>query len=138
MREFVYLSDAKLRQFVPEPRRFGRQGAIKVATPLGGVDLEPSQDPERSRLQHLQQVMRRIDLEAEWFTEPDLRPGRWIQFEAPLNLVPLNGPFRNMTLSTDRGSRHSRSCIQVESAPVRTAQCSSPAALNSPYTTSGT
>ncbi|GAA5701058.1 MULTISPECIES: SAVMC3_10250 family protein [Streptomyces] len=101
MREFVYLSDAKLRQFVPEPRRFGRQGTIRVATPIGGVDLEPSKDPERSRLRHLQQVMRRIDLEAEWFTEPGLRPGRWIQFEAPLNLVPLNGPFRSMVLFID-------------------------------------
>ncbi|MFF7838820.1 SAVMC3_10250 family protein [Streptomyces ossamyceticus] len=101
MRELVYLSDAKLRQFLPEPRRFGRRGTLRIATPFGGFDLEPSPDPEQSRLRHLQQVMRRIDVEAEWFMQPDVRTGQWVQFEAPLNLVPMNGSFTGMALFID-------------------------------------
>ncbi|MFF3642058.1 SAVMC3_10250 family protein [Streptomyces sp. NPDC002564] len=102
MREFLYLSDGKLRQFLPEPRRFSRTGAIRLNTPVGGVDVEaPAADGERARLQHLQQVDKHLDKQALWFTQPNLRPGQWVWFEAPLRCVTLRGEYQHMVLFAD-------------------------------------
>lgn len=101
MREFVYLSDTKLRQFISEPRRFSPRATVKFITPFGGVDLEPGPDPVRSRLQHLKQVIRQVERTARWFTEPGLFAGEWVQFEAPLNHLVLDGGFRDMLLFVD-------------------------------------
>ncbi|WP_406447008.1 SAVMC3_10250 family protein [Streptomyces sp. NBC_01613] len=92
MRELVYLSDSKLRQFVPEGRR-GRIGrrlsALRVTTPVGGLELESADDPdtERQKQRHLSSVVRHIEEQALWFQDRASRSGRWVYFEAPLNIL---------------------------------------------------
>ncbi|KDQ65685.1 hypothetical protein DT87_31080 [Streptomyces sp. NTK 937] len=55
-REFVYLSDAKLRQF-SMPRRLALPSALRVNTPVGGVDVDgPAADSERDRLKQLEKL----------------------------------------------------------------------------------
>lgn len=77
VREIVYLSESKLRQFVPEPRRVLRTRALRVTTPLGGIDMDPpAPDVEQAQLRHLRDVCREIDLVAGWYASPDLRPGQ--------------------------------------------------------------
>ncbi|MGW6912088.1 SAVMC3_10250 family protein [Streptomyces sp. NPDC054940] len=102
MREYVYLSDSKLRQFLPEPRRFTRPGAVRLNSSVIGVEVDaPAPDPERDRLRLLRQVDRHIGERARWFAEPDLRPGQWVWFEAPLHCVTLRGAYQNLVLFTD-------------------------------------
>ncbi|MEW2162513.1 SAVMC3_10250 family protein [Streptomyces sp. NPDC007084] len=97
----IYLSDGKLRQFLPS-RRVPRTGALKLATPFGGIDIDaPVADGEQDRLRRLDQVDRHLNRTARWYAEPDLRPGQWVQFEAPLRCVTLNGAYRNLVLFSD-------------------------------------
>lgn len=71
MRETVYLSQSKLRQFLPEPRKIARTGALQVTTPFGGVNLDaPAPDDDRGRLRHLQRVLKHLDRIADWFDGP--------------------------------------------------------------------
>ncbi|MFB7087255.1 SAVMC3_10250 family protein [Streptomyces sp. NPDC056296] len=105
MREFLYLSDGKLRQFLPEPRRFRRPSAIRLNTPVGGVDVETqAATDDRARLMHLRQVDKHLDKRALWFTEPDLCQGQWVWFEAPLRCVTLRGEYQHMVLFVDPAS----------------------------------
>ncbi|MFG2292806.1 SAVMC3_10250 family protein [Streptomyces sp. NPDC048603] len=102
MRELIYLSDGKLHQFVPAARRTPRTGALRLTTPVGGIDVDaPAADAERQRLRRLDQVDRHLQESARWFAEPDLRPGQWVQFEAPLHCVTLGGTYRNLVLFAD-------------------------------------
>ncbi|WP_328468987.1 SAVMC3_10250 family protein [Streptomyces sp. NBC_00448] len=105
--ELVYLSDAKLRQFVPLARRrfSGRlKMALKVSTPLVGVDVSPAAtNDERERLDHLRRVTEQIESHARWFTDAEHRPGQWIWFEAPLNDMLLDDPFSHMVVFLDPG-----------------------------------
>ncbi|WP_328771115.1 SAVMC3_10250 family protein [Streptomyces sp. NBC_00286] len=104
LREVIYLSDGKLRQFLTSPRRVPRASALRLNTPLGGVDLDAATaDDARSRLRHLQEVDNYLATLARWFAEPDLRPGQWVQFEAPLRCVTLRGQYRHLTLFADPG-----------------------------------
>ncbi|MQS05516.1 hypothetical protein FNX44_027540 [Streptomyces sp. OF1] len=103
MREIVYLSERKLRQFVPPPRRLPRPGALRLTTPFGGLDMDtPHPDGERNRLRHLADVHKHIETIAEWYTDPDLRPGQWVQFETPLRCVTLTDAHRDLVLFVDR------------------------------------
>ncbi|MFF3653207.1 SAVMC3_10250 family protein [Streptomyces sp. NPDC002181] len=102
MRELIYLSDGKLRQFVAPAGRVPRAGALRLTTPVGGIDVDaPAADDERNRLRRLDRVDRHLLESARWFTEPGLRPGQWVQFEAPLLCVTLSGPHRNLVLFVD-------------------------------------
>lgn len=106
LREIVYLSESKLRQFVPEPRRLPRTGALRVTTPLGGIDMDaPAADLERGQLRHLHDVCKHVALVADWYAEPDLRPGQWVQFEAPLRCVTLSGAHQDLVLFVDSAGR---------------------------------
>lgn len=92
MRELVYLSDKKLRHFVPEgrPRRFWQAlTALRINTPVGGLDLESADTPDQERQQqdHLASVVRHIEEQALWFQDLPNRAGRWVYFEAPLNIL---------------------------------------------------
>ncbi|MEU0434483.1 SAVMC3_10250 family protein [Streptomyces sp. NPDC006290] len=99
MREIVYLSDSKLRQFVPEPRRAPRLGALRLTTPLGGIDMDtPTADSEQGQLRHLREVNKHVALLADWYTEPRLRPGQWVQFEAPLRCVTFSDTHQDLVL----------------------------------------
>ncbi|WP_405653695.1 SAVMC3_10250 family protein [Streptomyces sp. RK9] len=102
MRELVYLSDRKLRQFMPErPRRLVR-GGWQVTTPVGGVGLDPEvPDVERERGERLRRIVRHVSATAGWFAEPGLRAGSWVQFEAPLNFRALRGAAPGMVLFVD-------------------------------------
>ncbi|MFC9229171.1 SAVMC3_10250 family protein [Streptomyces decoyicus] len=102
MREFVFVSDGKLRQFLPKPSRFTMPGAIRLKTPVGGLELERGpQESERGRLKHLEKVDKHLNHQAEWFADPALRPGGWVRFEAPLRCVTLRGEYQHMVLFAD-------------------------------------
>ncbi|MFC5957749.1 SAVMC3_10250 family protein [Streptomyces pratens] len=102
MREIVYLSESKLRQFVPEPRRVPRTSALRVTTPFGGIDMDaPVTDGEQSQLRHLREVHKHLELVADWYTEPELRPGQWVQFEVSLRCVTLSGAHQDLVLFVD-------------------------------------
>jgi hypothetical protein len=96
MQELLYLSDAKLRQFVPEGRRRTRIGRrltgfrLEATTPVGGGGLEVglaqgAGDPQGA--DRLTAVVEQIEEHALWYGDPEARAGRWVYFEAPLNTV---------------------------------------------------
>ncbi|MFJ4862691.1 MULTISPECIES: SAVMC3_10250 family protein [unclassified Streptomyces] len=102
MREFIYVSDNKLRQFAAPPRRLRRTAALRLSTPLGGIELDaPVADAEQARQRHLNQVSEHLEESSRWFAEPDLRPGHWVWFEAPLRQICLTGRFRQLVLFAD-------------------------------------
>ncbi|MFJ6845660.1 SAVMC3_10250 family protein [Streptomyces griseoluteus] len=102
LREFIYLSDAKLRQFIPPARRLRRPGALRLTTPVGGIDLDaPAGDADSARGRQLDQVVGHLAETARWFGEPDLRPGGWVWFEAPLLYFTLRDADRDLVLFTD-------------------------------------
>jgi hypothetical protein len=90
------LSDAKLRQFVPEGRRRTRIGRrltnfrLDASTPAGGggveVGLADGSD-EPSRGDRLTDVIKHVEEHALWYEDPEARAGRWVYFEAPFNTV---------------------------------------------------
>lgn len=121
MRELFYLSDAKLRQFVPERRRTRmgqRLSAIRLTTPAGGVELEATgdADPERQRQQHLSAVIRYIEERAFWFQDPDAGAGNWVYFEAPLLAFIVRGSRaqRGTVLFVDPPHQYVRAYDQPE------------------------
>ncbi|MFE2539005.1 SAVMC3_10250 family protein [Actinacidiphila glaucinigra] len=103
MRELVYLSDGKLRQFLPERRRRVPRAKWQLSTPVGGMGWEPELlDAVHARNERLHQVVQHVSASARWFAEPDLQPGSWVWFEAPLNYQALRGPWAvGMVLFTD-------------------------------------
>ncbi|GLX47754.1 hypothetical protein Shyhy01_07040 [Streptomyces hygroscopicus subsp. hygroscopicus] len=95
MQELVYLSDAKLRQFVPEGRRWTRIGQrltalrLKTPTPVGEVSVEADlaqSGAEPGNAQRLTTVVGHVEQHALWYQDPSVRAGRWVYFEAPLNV----------------------------------------------------
>ncbi|MEU5980373.1 SAVMC3_10250 family protein [Streptomyces sp. NPDC047315] len=105
MRDVIYLSVGKLQQFLPEPRRGPRAGAVRLSTPFGvGVDVDAqASDGEQGRMRHLQQVQKHLEGSALWYEQPDLRPGLWVQFEAPMRCVTLRGAHQSLLLFVDSG-----------------------------------
>ncbi|NUT52421.1 MAG: hypothetical protein HOV94_34785 [Saccharothrix sp.] len=92
MRELIYLSTAKLRQFLPAgaTRRLPRVSEVEAQIPLnlGGVRFSfPAE--AAAGLSHLNDVVRYLveqsDQQLRWYTEAGLEPGRWVQFEARMN-----------------------------------------------------
>ena len=92
MQELVYLSDSKLRQFIPERRR-GRIGqrltAFRLTTPVGGLEFEAAGEASagRQKHEHLASVVRHIEEQASWFQDPGVRAGKWVYFEAPCTIL---------------------------------------------------
>lgn len=94
MRELVYLSEAKLAQFLPGPRRF--PFSLKaVNTPVGGAEVERNLVPGNA--ERLHQVEEHIARQARWYTEDGLRPGQWVQFEAPMDHRVLSDPGADLS-----------------------------------------
>ncbi|MFF8932425.1 SAVMC3_10250 family protein [Streptomyces longwoodensis] len=95
MQELVYLSDAKLRQFVPEGRPRAwlsrlRRGRFDAPTPLGqaGIEVELAEPQQEQRTQgHLAEVMKHLDERSLWYQAPEAHAGRWVYFEAPFNTL---------------------------------------------------
>ncbi|MFI9742106.1 SAVMC3_10250 family protein [Streptomyces sp. NPDC052494] len=112
MRDVIYLSVGKLRQFLPEPRRAPRAGALRVSTPFGiGVDVDAqADDGEQGRMRHLRQVQQHLEETALWYEDPGLRPGLWAQFEAPIRCVTLRGTYQDLVLFVDSGPASGSGC----------------------------
>lgn len=77
MRELVYLSDAKLRQFRPERGRRFRVREIGLSG-VGQIGVEPPVDG------HFDEVVDHLSGIARWYTEDGLEVGDWVQFETAL------------------------------------------------------
>ncbi|MGI3226605.1 SAVMC3_10250 family protein [Streptomyces sp. GTA36] len=90
----MYLSDSKLRQFLPEGRWRSRLGRrlnmlrLDVDTPVGGGGIEVALGGEQTvpegNAQHLAAVIKYVEERALWFQDPAARSGHWVYFEAPL------------------------------------------------------
>jgi hypothetical protein len=77
MRELVYLSGAKLRQFPPERGARFRIREIGL-TGVGHIGVEPPVDGRFDEVvDHLAGI-------ARWYTDDGLAPGDWVQFETSL------------------------------------------------------
>ncbi|WP_405609421.1 SAVMC3_10250 family protein [Streptomyces sp. NBC_00076] len=128
LREIAYLSEGKLRQFVPEPRRMPRTSGLRLTTPLGGIDMDaPTTDGELGQLRHLRDVYRHLELVGEWYTTPELRAGQWVQFEAPLRCVTLSGAHQDLVLFVDSVRRRNpdgRDCRRLPTADARVSPAS--------------
>ncbi|WP_432445409.1 SAVMC3_10250 family protein [Streptomyces malaysiensis] len=102
VRELVYLSDRKLRQFLPDSGKRVPRGMWQVNTPLGGFGVQPDPpDADEVRSDRLRQVVKHVSTSARWFSEPNLSSGSWIQFEAPMNYRTLRGAAPGMALFVD-------------------------------------
>ncbi|MFD5085132.1 SAVMC3_10250 family protein [Kitasatospora sp. NPDC058406] len=102
MREFVYLSETKLSQFRSDRSPVPVPGAVGLTTPFGGVEVTArGPDAERLRRRKLRQVEKYLAAQADWFTAPGLRPGRWVRYEAPLRVVTLRGSHQDLVLFVD-------------------------------------
>ncbi|HEV7649915.1 MAG TPA: SAVMC3_10250 family protein [Actinophytocola sp.] len=105
MRELLYLSERKLAAFHPEPRRrrpglrgeLGMPGVAKV-----GADL-PAAQVERPGLDEVLAYLTGTPGKLRWYTEDDLPPGQWVQFEVRLGSVTLYEPSVRAVLFTDLG-----------------------------------
>ncbi len=87
MREFVYLSDNKLRQFLPEPGRRWWPTIRKVALSLPAASLELEPDPSTlSGLlgRRLRAVEAQVQVSARWYKDESVAAGEWIAFDLPL------------------------------------------------------
>lgn len=105
MRELVYLSDAKLEQFLPSLRAMRRWPKITVKAPVLDVGWEQSPDGHRDRLRHFTHVVAQVEKKARWFADPDVEAGDWVQFAAPMNYLVLDrSEFANLVLFVDRRS----------------------------------
>ncbi|MFE0383166.1 SAVMC3_10250 family protein [Streptomyces bungoensis] len=102
MREVVYLSEGKLNEFLPEPRRALPAVKLRAGVSFAGINVEtPAQDNARDLRRHLEEVEKEMDRQTAWYGEPGLMPGRWVQFEAPLNWVTLRGRYQDLVLFVD-------------------------------------
>jgi len=91
MRELVYLSEGKLRQFTSRRlRRKLRDGDVEgeIKTPIGGLRI--GHKPSGGRLDafdFLERViaeLERSDRAPKWFEDDSVEPGQWVHFEARL------------------------------------------------------
>jgi hypothetical protein len=102
VREVVYLSEGKLKGFLPEPRRTLPAVKMQAGISLVGVTVEkPVPDGARDLRRHLERVEKEMARDALWYTEPELTPGSWVMFEALLNWVTLRGRYRDLVLFVD-------------------------------------
>ncbi|WP_409463224.1 SAVMC3_10250 family protein [Amycolatopsis sp. GA6-003] len=93
MCELIYVSQAKLRQLVPDlPGRFGlRDVEAEVTTPVGGLKLGKAAREAERGLAAAVTRLEASDRAPIWFAEPGIRPGQWVQFEAPMSYGDADG-----------------------------------------------
>ncbi|WP_409179370.1 SAVMC3_10250 family protein [Amycolatopsis sp. VS8301801F10] len=89
MRELVYLSERKLRQFDLQRRRWPGRGRVEgeVKIPgVGGLKVGPGPgEPPAADLDAVLAALDSSDRAAKWFADDGARPGDWVQFEAPMS-----------------------------------------------------
>lgn len=90
MRELVYLSERKLRQFqAPKKRRFSIR---EIGIPgIGQVGIDQQADS------HLDAVIAHLEDKARWYEE-DVQVGQWVHFEARLGHHVVGGEDRPRVL----------------------------------------
>ncbi|MGW1412242.1 SAVMC3_10250 family protein [Streptomyces sp. NPDC002403] len=102
MREVVYLSEGKLNEFLPEPRRALPAVKLHAGVSLAGVNVEnPAPDSARDLRRHLKQVEKKVARHTLQYTESELAPGRWVRFSTLLNWVTLRGRYQDLVLFVD-------------------------------------
>ncbi|VVJ21325.1 Uncharacterised protein [Amycolatopsis camponoti] len=90
MRELVYVSDAKLRQVLPglpKASAFrGLEGSLELKGPVStGAKFEKKASKETDQsLRKAVDVLEKSSRAPSWFADPDVRPGTWTHFEAPM------------------------------------------------------
>lgn len=102
MRELIYLSERKLRQFVlGRPRRWRNRAQVEAEIKfpgIGGVKVGPAvPDRDAKVIPDLEKVISALessDRAARWFADDDLQPGQWVHFEAPLTYSLLSDGMR--------------------------------------------
>jgi hypothetical protein len=112
VRELVYLSERKLRQFmIGKPRRWGNRPPIEgeVKFPgVGGVKIGPAAptrgDEVVPDLARVISALETSDRAAGWFADDAVQPGQWVYFEAPLCYIPLSdGALPGAVVFLDHG-----------------------------------
>lgn len=93
VRELIYVSQAKLRQLVPDlPKRAGlRDVEAEVNTPVGGFKVGKAAREVDPGLAAAVARLEASDRAPEWFVEPGIRPGEWVHFEAPMSYGDVGG-----------------------------------------------
>lgn len=110
MRELIYLSGRKLRQFdLPKARwnpfRRVREVSAKVPLDLGEVKLSLSDNAGNPApdLDAVIDQIERSDRASKWYADDQVEPGDWVQFDAPLNYMRVGesdfGPADNLSQS---------------------------------------
>ncbi|MCG3752733.1 SAVMC3_10250 family protein [Amycolatopsis sp. Poz14] len=90
MRELVYVSEAKLSQFESQGLNKHLARASEVAGKVPGVELRVNLSG-RAAHPGLDRAVRKIGTSARWYTDDELVPGQWVQFEARLNYRVVHG-----------------------------------------------
>ncbi|WP_268747414.1 SAVMC3_10250 family protein [Amycolatopsis rifamycinica] len=94
--EYVYLSHAKLAEFLPvEQRWWSRIRAKKFAAKAGAAGAEVSLEFEpveaAASTARLEKIRDHIGEAGRWFEEPGLTPGEWVFFEGRIGYQALEG-----------------------------------------------
>lgn len=92
MRELIYLSDPKLRQFVDVRRSGGWRGILKklsgsIKVPLIEGNLEVTFETPSALPSNLERVYANILNRAKWYEDISVEPGNWVLFEAKLRCM---------------------------------------------------
>ena len=95
MRELIYLSESKLRQFRSDKApSLLRLQEIGGRLPFAELKVAFSEDSDR-QMPDLAKVLRRIDRSerwARWWEDEGLEPGDWVQFETRMNYTVVSDP----------------------------------------------
>jgi Family of unknown function (DUF7019) len=99
MRELVYVSEGKLKQFMIGKSSAWRnsvrvEGDVKIPG-IGGVKVGPADLAQDKRTGFdLNRVIAELESSnraARWFADEESRPGQWVYFEAPLGYMAIGG-----------------------------------------------
>lgn len=95
--EFVYVSDAKVRQFVPakaawwQGMRAKKLGAkLKFSPVEAALEVEPSEIAADTKKLH--NLIRYLEESGRYYTEPDVIPGEWVMFDGRIGIAHVDTP----------------------------------------------
>lgn len=107
MREVIYLSEGKLSEFLPEPRRALPAVTLHAGLPFAGMDVvTPTSNNAQDLRRHLKRVEKNLTRKLPQHTEPNLDPGSWVKFETRLNWVTLRDRYQDLVLFVDSELMH--------------------------------
>jgi hypothetical protein len=93
VRELLYLSERKMRQFLPTLRSRWSLPKVTLTAPMASVAISPEADPEHARAKRLRKITKHVDRNAVWYTDGGVAAGQWMAFEARMNyLIPEDHP----------------------------------------------